>query len=104
MEEVKFNSSFTADRTAPTLSSATALENGKIVFEFNEEVAEATIDALTVKTIDGVFQTSNTLTVESALHPVVNGKEVTNKLELTLDADTQLEAGKNYVVEIARIK
>ena len=101
MKEVKFNSTFTADKAAATLASATALENGKIVLEFNEEVAEDTIDALTVKSIDGVFQTSKTLTVESALHPVVDGKEVNNKLELTLAAETQLVTGKNYVVEIA---
>ena len=104
MKEVKFNSTFTADKTAATLAGATALENGKIVLEFNEEVTESTIDALTVKSIDGVFQTSKTLTVESALHPVVDGKEVNNKLELTLAAETQLVTGKNYVVEIASNK
>ena len=31
MEEVKFNSSFTADSTAPSISSAKALEDGKMV-------------------------------------------------------------------------
>ena len=40
MEEVKFNSNFTADVTAPSISSAKALEDGKIVLEFSEEVKE----------------------------------------------------------------
>ncbi len=104
MKEVKFNSTFTADTTAPTLASASAAVDGKIVLAFNEEVAESTIDALTVKSIDGIFQTSKTLAVTSAKHPTVDGKEVKNKLELTLAADTQLVTGKNYAVEIAKDK
>ncbi|WP_071393455.1 S-layer homology domain-containing protein [Bacillus tuaregi] len=102
MEDVKFNSTFTADNTAATLAGATALENGKLVLEFNEEVQESTIEELTVKTIDGIYQSVNTLEVTSALHPVVNGEKVLNKLELTLDEETQLVVGKKYVMEVAK--
>ncbi|WP_338449580.1 S-layer homology domain-containing protein [Niallia oryzisoli] len=102
MKEVKFNSTFTADRTAASLARATATEDGKIVLEFNEEVSEQTIDALTVKTIDGITQSATTLDVTSAVHPVVDGEEVLNKLELTLDNETQLQVDKKYVIEIAK--
>lgn len=102
MKEVKLNSTFTADRTAASLARATATEDGKIVLEFNEEVAESTIDALTVKTIDEITQSASTLDVKSADHPVVDGEEVLNKLELTLDNDTQLQVDKKYVIEVAK--
>ena len=103
MAEMKFNSTFTADNTAATLASATALEDGKIVLEFNEEVTEGTIDALTIKKIDSIVQSSGTLAVASALHPeTVDGKEVKNQLELTLTDATQFVTGKNVSLEIAR--
>ena len=66
-----------------------------------KKLAEDTIESLTVKTIDGIAQSSGTLTVESASHPVVDGEKVTNKLELTLNG-TQLQVGKNYVIELAK--
>ncbi|KMY51907.1 S-layer homology domain-containing protein [Peribacillus loiseleuriae] len=102
MQEVKFNSTFTADKTAASLSSASATADGKIVLDFNEDVAESTIEALTVKSIDGIMQSSKTLTVTSSKHPVVNGQSVKNKLELVLAANSQLATEKNYVVEIAK--
>ena len=102
MKEVKFNSTFTADKTAASLVNATATAEGKVVLEFNEDVVSpATISSLVVKSIDGIMQTAKTLTVTEAKHPVVNGKAVTNQLELTLDAGTQLVAGKTYSIELA---
>ncbi|QED49668.1 hypothetical protein [Cytobacillus dafuensis] len=102
MKEVKFNSTFTADTKAASLVSAEAKADGKLVLEFNEDVVSpATISSLVVKSIDGIYQSASNVTVSSAKHPVVDGKAVTNKLELTLDAGTQLVAGKNYVLELA---
>ncbi|KAA9015491.1 S-layer homology domain-containing protein [Niallia endozanthoxylica] len=102
MKEVKFNSTFTADRTAASLAGASATENGKIVLEFNEEVAESAINKLTVKTIDGIIQSATTLDVTAVAHPTVDGEEVLNKLEFTLDEETPLQVGKKYVIEVAK--
>ncbi|MEH7389769.1 hypothetical protein [Bacillus sp. JJ1474] len=105
MKEVKFNSTFTADKTAASLVSAEAKADGKLVLSFNEDVVSpANIASLTVKSIDGIYQSSTSLTVTAAANPVVDGKTVTNKLELTLAAGTQLEVGKTYVLELAANK
>ncbi|TCJ06259.1 hypothetical protein [Cytobacillus praedii] len=104
MKEVKFNSTFTADNTAASLVRAEAKADGKLVLEFNEEVSAASLSALTVKSIDGIFQSNTNLTVDSAINPTVDGEVVKNKLELTLAAGTQLATGKNYVLEVAADK
>ncbi|MCM3162704.1 hypothetical protein [Metabacillus litoralis] len=103
MKEVKFSGTFTTDSTPASFVSAVANADGKLVLEFNEDVVSpAAITSLTVKSIDGIYQSATTLTVDSAVHPVVNGKAVTNKLELTLNTGTQLVVGKNYVIELAK--
>ena len=78
MVELKINSTFTADTTAASLAKATALEDGKIILEFNKEVTEGTINALTIKTIDGIVQSSGNVEVKSAVHPIVNGEKIKN--------------------------
>lgn len=104
MKEVKLNTTFTADNTAAALVKAEAKADGKLVLEFNEDVTASSLTGLTVKTIDGIVQTSGALTVTSAVNPTVDGKVVKNKLELTLDQGTQLTVGKNYVIELATAK
>ncbi|WP_261131739.1 S-layer homology domain-containing protein [Bacillus sp. Marseille-Q3570] len=101
MKEVKFNATFTADTTAASLSSASAKADGTIILEFNEEVLPNTVNSLTVKTIDGIQQTSKSFAVATSNHVIIDGKPVKNKLELVLADSTSFETGKNYNLDVA---
>lgn len=102
MAEKKFSDTFNADKSAADLTGGSATADGKIVLEFNEDVSDTVTGSLNIKSIDGVTQEGKTLNIASSKHQEVDGKAVPNKLELTLDGASQLEVGKNYVVELQK--